>query len=174
MLSEQQLKKLQKIRLLVMDVDGTLTDGAMYYTEQGEFMKRFSTRDGMGITLLRRSGIDSAILTSENSIIAVRRAEKLGIKTIVLGSRNKMQSFADLAAKLTIPLDHIAYIGDDINDLPCFSMAGFAACPSDSVQHILDAADYICSKPGGHGAVRELCELILVAQDKPIVLPENW
>ncbi len=167
-------EKLVKIKLLVMDVDGTLTDSAMYYSERGEELKRFSTRDGMAITLLHKNSIDTAILTSESSKIAVARAEKLKIKHIVTGSRNKTQAIEDLSKKLSLKIENIAYIGDDVNDAHAMRLVGYSACPSDAVEQIQDIADHICSKTGGNGAVREFAELILKSQNKSVLLKENW
>jgi len=174
---EEQIlhEKLQAIELLVMDVDGTLTDGAMYFSGSGEELKRFSTRDGMGINLLQLAGIDTAIMTSESSPIVTARATKLKIKYVVLGSKNKYRALMDLAEKLGLPLKKIAYIGDDVNDIPPFKLAGVKACPADSVLQIKELADYICTATGGNGAVREFADLILNAQNKPTTVPEdNW
>ena len=167
-------ERAKKIKLLVMDVDGTLTDGAMYYTNEGEYMKRFTTRDGMGVTLLRRAGIDSAIITSEQSEIAVKRGEKLKIQHVILGSHDKSASLMDLSQKLNIPMEAIAYIGDDVNDGPVMRLCGLTGCPSDAVAAIKEIAHHTCSFPGGHGAVREFAELILRAQNQPVILPERW
>ncbi len=174
---EQQilLKKLEKIELLVMDVDGTLTDSAMYFSRNGEELKRFSTRDGMGINLLHLAGIQTAILTSELSEIVTARAKKLGIKHVVLGSKNKKYALTELGVKLGMTFQKIAYIGDDVNDIPPIKLAGVSACPADSVPLVKEVADYICVANGGNGAVREFAEMILTAQNKPIVVPEdNW
>ncbi|MBI2793481.1 MAG: HAD family hydrolase [Ignavibacteria bacterium] len=163
-----------KITLLVMDVDGTLTDGAMYYSAQGESLKRFSTRDGMAITLLNRAGIESVIMTSEQSEIAVKRANKLGIKEIILGTHDKCSSIVELAARRNIPFEAIAYIGDDVNDAHVMKLCGLTACPSDAVESIKEIVHYVCSASGGNGAVREFAELILRSQHKPVTLPEKW
>lgn len=166
--------KLSKIKLLAMDVDGTLTDSAMYYSAEGEELKRFSTRDGMGITLLHKAGILTAIITSENSAIVSARARKLSIGKVVLHCRNKVGALRDLADEFGLTLNEIAFIGDDVNDLHAIEIAGASACPADATKCIIDASDYVCSKNGGYGAVREFCELILTTQNKKIVLDENW
>ncbi len=163
-----------RVRILVMDVDGTLTDGAMYFSGEGEALKRFSTRDGMGITLLRRAGIEAAIITSENSEIARRRAEKLKIDHVVLGSHDKTADLQQLMAQLKIPMDAVAYIGDDVNDGPVMRICGLTACPCDAVQAIRERAHHVCSASGGNGAVREFAELILTMQGHPVTLPEGW
>lgn len=163
-----------RIKLLVMDVDGTLTDGTMYYSAEGESLKRFSTRDGMAINLLRRAGIDSAIMTSEQSEIALKRGKKLGIEEIILGTHDKCSSIVELADRRAIPLEAIAYIGDDVNDAHVMKLCGLTACPSDAVEIIKEIVHYICNVSGGNGAVREFAELILRAQNKPVTLPEKW
>jgi len=167
-------ERAQRVRLLIMDIDGTLTDGAMYYSANGEELKRFSTRDGMGITLLHRAGIECAIVTSEHSQIAAKRAEKLKIKHVILGSHDKTMSVTDLSEYLRIPMEAIAYIGDDVNDGPVMRLCGFTGCPSDAVEAIKTHAHYVCTHQGGHGAVREFAELILTAQGHAVTLPENW
>lgn len=174
-MNKKDLKsKLEHIKLLVMDVDGTITDSGMYYTLNGEEFKRFSTRDGMAVNLLRKSGIECAILTSENSQIAINRAKKLEIKNCIVGSRNKSQSFKDLIYELNLEPNQVAYIGDDVNDYHVMKLAGFSACPNDATESIKTVANYICNSNGGYGAVRELAELILTTQNKPIILQENW
>jgi YrbI family 3-deoxy-D-manno-octulosonate 8-phosphate phosphatase len=167
-------EKLRLVEVLVMDVDGTLTDGAMYFGADGEVMKRFSTRDGMGITLLHRAGIRTAIITSENTPIVVARAAKLKIEHVILGSRNKKHSLTELAAKLGTDFVRIAYIGDDINDADPMKMCGVSACPSDATASIAAIADFKSTFAGGNGAVREFAEAILLAQGKAITLPEEW
>lgn len=173
-ISRELKDKLKKIELLVMDVDGTLTDGAMYYSSEGEELKRFSTRDGMGITLLRKAGIKSAIITSENSEIALARAKKLKIDIVKLGSHDKSSSIKEIAEKLSLKLENVAYIGDDINDYHVMKLCGASACPGDSTAAIKQAADYICRNNGGNGAVREFSEMILISKDKSVILSENW
>jgi YrbI family 3-deoxy-D-manno-octulosonate 8-phosphate phosphatase len=174
LIPEFQNKDLKSIKLLVMDVDGTLTDCGMYYSANGEELKRFSTRDGMGITLLKSNNIETAIITSEESQIAKSRANKLKIGHVILGCKNKTEALKELALKLNLNLNEIAYIGDDINDENVMNICGYSACPSDAVQTILNTADYVCEHKGGNGAVREFCELILTSQDKSITLSENW
>lgn len=166
--------KLSKIKLLIMDVDGTLTDGSMYYSESGEELKRFFVKDGMGIILLQKSGIKTAFLTSENSKIITKRAEKLKIDEVILGSNNKTEDLKKIINKYDYNSENIAYIGDDINDLHAIKLVGFSACPKDSSGIIRDSVHYICKKRGGRGAVREVCELILKSQNKPITIFENW
>jgi len=166
--------KLSKCKLLVMDVDGTLTDGSLYYGVNGEELKRFYVRDGMGIVLLHKAGIKTAILTSENSKIVLARGQKLGIDEIILGSRNKTKDFNTLLKKLNIKPDEAVFIGDDLNDKHLMEKVHFSVCPHDAIPQIRNIADYICSAPGGNGAVREICELILIARKIGVKLDEDW
>ncbi len=172
--NQENIDKLKKIKILVMDVDGTLTDSGVYYSKSGEEMKRFSLRDGMGIDLIHKAGLTAAILTSENSPLVIARSTKLKIEHVMLGSRNKKKSLQELSDNIGIGLDEIAYIGDDVNDFYAVQTAGFSACPADAVACIKENVNFICNATGGHGAVREFVELILTAQDKPLVLPESW
>lgn len=167
-------EKLSKIKLLAMDIDGTLTDASLYYSEHGELLKRFSTRDGMGITLLHKGEIKTAIITSETSPIVTARAKKLKIEDVVLGSHDKSGSLKELAEKYSIELENIAFLGDDVNDYHALGVAGFSACPSDAVPKIKERVDYICKTSGGNGAAREVAEMILLSQHKSIILNENW
>ncbi len=167
-------EKLRKIKLLLMDVDGTLTDSGVYYSRNGEELKRFSIRDGMGIELLHLGGIASGIVTTEESQIAAARGARLKIKHIVLGCRNKKAAVMELSSKLSIAPEEIAFIGDDVNDIHAMQVCGIGACPSDSSQSVIAQADIVCTRPGGNGAVRELCEMILQSQNKSVTLPENW
>ncbi|MFP4528752.1 MAG: KdsC family phosphatase [Candidatus Kapaibacterium sp.] len=166
--------KLQKIVILIMDVDGTLTDSAMYYSDKGEELKRFSTRDGMGITLLHKSGIETAIITSENSGIVRARADKLKIKHVVLGCCNKTGALKIILDEMGVGPENAAYIGDDVNDYHVMKICGVSACPADAVETIRNTADYICEAGGGNGAVREFAEKILISQNKSVTLTENW
>jgi YrbI family 3-deoxy-D-manno-octulosonate 8-phosphate phosphatase len=164
----------KQVKLLVLDVDGTMTDGTVYYSANGEELKRFSIRDGMGIELLRIANIPVAIITSENSNIVRARASKLNIENVLLGSRNKKQSLIELIEKLGVALEEVAYIGDDVNDIQALEIAGVSACPADANKYVKYVCDYICQSDGGRGAVREVVELILLSQNKSIILPENW
>ena len=171
---DELIERASRIQLIVMDVDGTLTDGAMYYSPQGEAMKRFTTRDGMGITLAHRAGIRTAIITSEVSDIVVERAKKLKITEVLLGSHDKTTALHDMTARLSVPLHAVAYIGDDVNDLHVMQRCRLSACPNDAVEAIRTVAMMRCAANGGHGAVREFIEFILTSQGLPITLPEQW
>jgi len=149
------------LKLFATDVDGTLTDGGMYYTPDGELMKRFDTRDAFGMNLLRKAGFELAIVTAEDSPIVAARARKLKIDRVFLGVSDKIELLAGVLGELGLDWNNLAYAGDDLNDLPVIEKAGFSACPSDAARQTRAAAKYVCRNPGGRGAVREMCELIL-------------
>jgi YrbI family 3-deoxy-D-manno-octulosonate 8-phosphate phosphatase len=150
-----------EIRLFVTDVDGTLTDGGMYYTARGEYMKRFNTRDGMGLSMLRDAGVEVAIMTSENSEIVLRRAEKLNITHVFVGVEDKLAQLKELCESLEVQLNRVAYVGDDVNDLDAMRNVGLAFAVADADLRVLDVANMRLSKSGGEGAVREAAEWIL-------------
>lgn len=153
------------IQCMFFDVDGTLTDGAMYYSDEGECMKRFSTRDGMGLARLRGSGVTIAIATSEESPIAQARARKLGIDLCFTGVKDKRELLSSFAAEKGILPEQIGFMGDDLNDLDAMRYCGYAACPADAVPEILEVAAFVCAAKGGEGAVRELCEKIIAQRN---------
>ncbi len=155
---------LQRIRLFATDVDGVLTDAGMYYAESGDEWKKFNTRDGMGIKLLQRAGIITAIVTQERTKLVARRAEKLAIPELHQGVMDKLLLVSEMAVRHGLTLSQVAYIGDDINDLETLKAVGFSATPADGMPEVAAAVDYICQKKGGEGAVREIIEMILDAQ----------
>jgi YrbI family 3-deoxy-D-manno-octulosonate 8-phosphate phosphatase len=155
---------LQRIRLFATDVDGVLTDAGMYYAESGDEWKKFNTRDGMGIKLLQRAGIITAIVTQERTKLVARRAEKLAIPELHQGVMDKLLLVSEMAVRHGLTLSQVAYIGDDINDLETLKAVGFSALPADGMPLVAAAVDYICQKKGGEGAVREIIEMILTAQ----------
>lgn len=155
---------LARIRLFATDVDGVLTDGGMYYSESGDELKKFNTRDGMGIKLLQQAGLVTAFITKEKTAIVARRGEKLAVPEVHQGVADKLAVLGQLAAKYGLTLDQVAYIGDDVNDLDALQAVGFAAAPADGLPPVLKAADYVCRKKGGEGAVREVADLILKAR----------
>ena len=155
---------LKHIRILATDVDGVLTDAGMYYSESGDEWKKFNTRDGMGIKLLQKAGLITAIVTQERTRLVARRAEKLAIPELHQGVLDKLSVIRDMAERHGISLRHIAYIGDDVNDLEALKAVGFSATPADGLPQVRKVVDYICRLKGGEGAVRELAEMILLAQ----------
>jgi 3-deoxy-D-manno-octulosonate 8-phosphate phosphatase (KDO 8-P phosphatase) len=157
---------LRRIRLFATDVDGVLTDAGMYYAESGDEWKKFNTRDGMGIKLLQRAGIITAIVTQERTKLVARRAEKLAIPELHQGVMDKLLLVSEMAVRHGLTLSQVAYIGDDINDFETLKAVGFSATPADGMPQIAAAVDYICQKKGGEGAVREIIEMILDAQGR--------
>lgn len=149
------------IKMLVSDCDGCLTDAGMYYSENGDELKKFNTKDGLGFGLLRKNGILSGIITGEDVQLNRRRAEKLKLDFIKSGVSDKISVLNEICQKYSVDLENVAYIGDDINDLAPMQAVGFCACPNDAVDVIVENADYVCHKKGGQGAVREVIDLIL-------------
>jgi len=150
------------IKLLLTDVDGVLTDNGVYYSEAGEVMKRFSIRDGMGVERLRKlCGIDTGIVTGEMSPSVARRAEKLNIRELHLGIKDKKQRLEEIRERLQLEWSEIAYIGDDVNDLEVMEKAGLTACPSDAMPQVKKIAHYICENKGGYGAFRDFAEWLI-------------
>jgi len=152
---------MKNIKLLAMDVDGVLTDAGMYYSENGDELKRFNTRDGMGISLLQQEGIVTAIITGENTEIVKRRAKKLNIKELFQGIKDKKEIIIGLCKKYNIDREEIAYIGDDINDLEVIKFVGLGATVADGMKVVKKHSKYVTSLKGGEGAVREFCKYIL-------------
>ena len=155
---------LQQIRLFATDVDGVLTDAGMYYSESGDEWKKFNTRDGMGIKLLQKAGLITAIVTQERTRLVARRAEKLAIPELHQGVMDKLSVIRDMATRHGISLRQIAYIGDDVNDIEALKAVGLSAAPADGLPQVLKVVDYVCRQKGGEGAVRELVEMLLEAQ----------
>ena len=159
---EQYKEKALKLRLLLTDVDGVLTDNGVYYWENGEVLKRFSIRDGMGVERLRNlCGIDTGIVTGEWSPSVTRRAEKLQIRELHLGVKDKAARLEEIVTKTGIAWESIAFIGDDVNDLDVLKRVGLSACPSDAMPEVSRIVDYRCGMKGGDGAFREFAEWII-------------
>ena len=150
-----------KIKMLVMDVDGTLTNGNIYIGESGELMKAFNVKDGYGIVSLSKKGVIPVIITGRSSKIVENRAKELGITELYQGVSDKLSVLKEIAEKYSINADEIAYIGDDLNDMECMQFCGRTACPSDAVDEIKRYVDFVCKCAGGSGAVREFCDSVL-------------
>lgn len=165
------INKAKLIKLLVTDVDGVLTDGSLYFGNSGEEMKAFSILDGLGIKLLRDSGIDTAIITGRVSDLVARRAGELGITLIYQGREDKRTALKELCQDLQLPLSAVAYIGDDLPDLGAIRAAGLGVAVSNAHSFVAQHADWQTSRAGGSGAVRETCELIMKAQG---TLTASW
>lgn len=159
-------KKAKYIKFLMMDVDGVLTDGKVIYNDQGLEIKMFNVRDGMGIKLLKEAGIDVVIVSSRKSKAVRHRAHELGIRAVFLGVSNKLHLYEDLLKQKGLRHQDAGYIGDDIADIPVLKKVGLAMAVADAAEEVKAVADYVTQKKGGEGAVREVCQLILQAQDK--------
>ena len=158
------------VKLFLTDVDGCLTDGGMYYTAEGEVMKRFCVYDGMGMVLLQQAGIPCGILTSENSAVVKARAEKLKLQYLYLGvgSRvnpnclTKLQAAQEICAQLGIGLEDVCFVGDDVNDVELLEAVGIPCCPPNARPEVLAVEGIkVLHTPGGQGAIREICDEIL-------------
>ena len=147
-------------------MDGTLTDGGLYYGPQGEVLKRFGAQDGHGIILARRAGLDIAILTGRSSQIVESRARELGIDLVFQGRKDKKAGLQEVLSASGARIERVAYMGDDLNDLAALLSVQLSACPADACPDVASRVDFVSSKMGGHGAAREFLELILKAQNK--------
>jgi len=149
------------IKLVVTDIDGVWTDAKMHYTENGDFMKSFSTYDGMAVQLLREQNIETVIITSENSNIVLQRAKKLNISNVTIGEKNKLARIKKICLEKEIDLSEVAFIGDDLNDVNVLKQVGFSALTQNSPIKEYIKVDYITKRNGGDGAFREFVDLIL-------------
>ena len=165
--AETLTASLQKIKLLALDVDGVLTDGTIYISPAGEVFKGFNAKDGMGISCALRNNLQIAVITGRQSPIVERRCEELGIKLFMQGVKDKRLALQKMAQELGLTREEIAYIGDDLNDIPAFKASGLNFVPADGSIEVLAVADIITKAKGGRGAVREAITMILAAQD-------NW
>ena len=165
--AETLTASLQKIKLLALDVDGVLTDGTIYISPAGEVFKGFNAKDGMGISCALRNNLQIAVITGRQSPIVERRCEELGIKLFMQGVKDKRLALQKMAQELGLTREEIAYMGDDLNDIPAFKASGLNFVPADGSIEVLAVADIITKAKGGCGAVREAITMILAAQD-------NW
>lgn len=158
------LSRAKLIKLVTFDVDGVMTDGGLYLSDSGNEFKRFNTLDGLGIKLLKASGVQVAIITGRTSNCVTLRAKNLGIEHVYQGVEHKLNAMNDLLNKLKLTRDAAAYMGDDVVDLPVMRNVGLAMSVPDAPQLVREHANYITQRRGGQGAVREACELIMHAQ----------
>jgi len=161
LLIKRTLLDLPTIKMFLTDCDGTLTDAGMYYSSDGELLKKFNTRDGMGLRLLKEHGIITGIITSEDSKVVYKRAEKLGVDELMMGVMSKSVAISELCNKYGIDKCNVAYIGDDLNDVEAIAYVGLGISVNDAVEEAKNASDYVTCAPGGYGAVREAAYLIL-------------
>lgn len=150
-----------EIKMFLTDCDGCLTDGGMYYSEYGDELKKFNTRDGFGFSLLKKKGILTGIVTSESVELNCRRSDKLKLDILEWGCNDKVATIKKLCKKYNIDVENVAYVGDDLNDIDVIKMVGFGCCPADAVQQVKFASKYISNACGGKGAIREIAELII-------------
>lgn len=158
--------KAARVALMGFDVDGVLTDGTLYYSARGDEMKGFTTRDGHGIRMLMDAGIRVAIITGRRSEIVEQRAKNLGIDLVLQGIDDKRTAMQELLSKLNLRFEEAGYMGDDVVDLPLLRACGFSATVADAHALVLERVDHVSAHPGGRGAVRDVCELLLKAQHK--------
>ena len=160
-MKKAEKEQLKKIKLILTDVDGVLTDGGRYYSEKGEIIKKFHVRDGMGINILLRNGISTAIVTKENSRIVKKWAIEMNVSKVYSGLKVKEKKLDKICKDFQVSPSEIAFIGDDVNDIELMKKVGFAATPYDGVLHVKKIVNYVCKSSGGNGAVREIGDLIL-------------
>ena len=172
--AESLTASLQKIKLLALDVDGVLTDGSIYISPAGEVFKGFNAKDGMGISCALRSGLQIAVITGRQSPIVERRCEELGITLLQQGVKDKRLALQQMAPKLGLVREEIAYMGDDLNDIPAFKASGLNLVPADAAIEVMAVADIITKASGGRGAVREAITMILAAQDNWNVIVNSY
>lgn len=163
------MQRLEKIKLVITDVDGVLTDGSLYYDENGEALKYFNVKDGLGIKMLLACGINVAVLSGGDTPILRKRIEYLGIKLFQLGKMSKKQACLELMAQAGVRPEETAFIGDDTLDLPAFQTCGLAVAVGDAFDYIKQQADFVLTRSGGHAAFRELSDMILKSQGKEAV-----
>ena len=159
-------ERLKKIKLLLLDVDGVLTDGRIIYSSDGFETKAFDVKDGHGLKMLQRAGIDVGIITGRDSSVVAHRAQELGIKILYQGVKDKLIPFREILETYGVKEDEIAYVGDDIVDLPILLRAGFAATVADALPEVKAHVHYVTERNGGRAAVREICDLILKASNR--------
>ncbi len=165
-ISEGLRERIKRVRLLVLDVDGVLTDGGIIYDDSGRELKIFDVRDGHGIKMLKRGGVDVALVTARSSKVVLHRASDLGIDLLYQGMVNKLEAISVIMERTGLGIDELAYVGDDVIDIPVLKRVGFSVAVSDAVEEVRALSHYVTTKPGGRGAVREICELILRVQGR--------
>ena len=163
---EECRARAKRLKLMIFDVDGVLTDGSLYFTDAGTEIKVFNARDGHGLRMLLAEGVTLAIITGRKAACVAWRMKNLGIEHVYQGIGDKLAAFHELIAKLGIEACEAGFMGDDVIDLQVMAACGFSAAPSDCCELNRQRADYVASRPGGRGAAREVCEFILTAQGK--------
>ncbi|WP_367155473.1 3-deoxy-manno-octulosonate-8-phosphatase KdsC [Methylomonas sp. HYX-M1] len=164
-LSGEQRAKISRLKLLILDVDGVLTDGRLFFDDSGKEYKCFHARDGHGIKLLRQTGVEVAVISGRKSHSVTLRMQSLGVDRVYQGHENKRAAFAELLDALDLKAGQAAHVGDDILDLPIMTQVGFAVAVADAHFAVRQRADWCTQNPGGLGAVREVCDLIMLVQN---------
>ncbi|NTV14295.1 MAG: HAD-IIIA family hydrolase [Desulfobulbaceae bacterium] len=160
------LERAKTVRLLLLDVDGVLTDGSIIYTPDGQEIKAFNTRDGLGLRLVQKAGLQVGLITARSSEVVKRRAENLGISLVFQGVGQKLAVFRRLLGEQGLEAAQVAYVGDDWLDLPLLTRVGLAVAVADAAAEVRQVAHYVTELPGGRGAVREVCDLLVEAQGR--------
>lgn len=164
--SQDIIERAQKIKVLVLDIDGVLTDGKLIYTDQGEEIKNFNVNDGLGIFLVRNAGMKTAVLTAKGSKIVQKRCEELRIDKVYKNCHYKIEAFDDILKSFDVKPENICFMGDDLIDIPVLRRVGLAVCPQNAIDEVKECVHFVSDKNGGDGAVREVCNLLLKAQGK--------
>ena len=167
-------RRASRIKLLLMDCDGVLTDGRLWLLADGDEHKSFNTHDGLGLSLLHRAGLKSGIISGRRSQAVVRRAQELGIEFVCQGDPEKIEAFEEVLRQATVDEDEVAYVGDDLTDIPLMQRVELAVAVADAVEETRSAAHYVTQRKGGRGAVREVIEIILKSQGRWNDLVEEY
>ena len=167
-------RRASRIKLLLMDCDGVLTDGRLWLTDDGDEQKSFNTHDGLGLSLLHRAGVKSGVITGRSSRAVARRAQELGIEFVCQGSPDKIAAFEQLLKEAGVDENEVAFVGDDLPDIPVMNRAEFAVAVADAVEETRAVAHYVTRARGGRGAIREVIEIILKSQGRWHDLVEDY
>jgi len=166
MIPNDIIERAKKIKLLILDMDGVMTDGRIIYGVYGDELRFFNVQDGFGVTLLRRAGIKTVIITAKKTRIVKARARDLKVERVYAGFMDKLAALEDIVRRFGFSAEEMCFVGDDLIDLPVLKRVGLAVAVPNAVSEAREAAHFVTSKKGGRGAVREVCDLILKAQDK--------
>lgn len=154
-------EQLKQVKLLSLDVDGILTDGGLYYTETGDELRKFNVKDGMGMKKAREAGVELCIISASTTNAIQERGKRLGIPHVYTGAKNKIEILQKICDELSISLENVAHMGDDLNDIPIMEKIGTPITVADAVEAVKEETVYITQKKGGQGAVREICDLLV-------------
>jgi 3-deoxy-D-manno-octulosonate 8-phosphate phosphatase (KDO 8-P phosphatase) len=159
------IKKSNKIKIVLSDVDGVLTDGGMYYTKNGDVMKKFHARDGMGVSLLKKKNIPTIIVTKEKTTMVKQWVKRMPVEKLYDGILDKESILKVISKKYSVTTNEIAYIGDDVNDIELLKKIGLSGCPQDAIKEVKEICDYVCVNVGGNAVFREFADMILSNQN---------